>query len=206
MKSRICFLMLVVLFFGCSTKEEKIENLIKDYVFKNLYDISSYEPIETKIDSAYYNVYIDSTTLHYAYLLNENIKKVHEYVEKGNRLQKELDFELSWINISPSSKKKAEALLIDIRANVDSVKKYNPRLKEFQELIKERSTKLPTKEFIGWLAQHKFRCKTKGGNYDIGNYIFVVDKDIEKIMYQFDNDDNELAEIAKLIDESLKME
>ena len=35
---------------GCQSREEKAAELIKQEMFKTLYDFESYEPIETKID------------------------------------------------------------------------------------------------------------------------------------------------------------
>lgn len=39
---------------GCKSKEEKALEIIKNEMFKTLYDFESYQPIETKIDSAFY--------------------------------------------------------------------------------------------------------------------------------------------------------
>ena len=49
-----------ILLSGCKSKEEKANELIKDDMFKVLYDFASYEPIETNIDSAFTSVYTDS--------------------------------------------------------------------------------------------------------------------------------------------------
>ena len=54
-------------FTQCKSKEDKANELIKDYMFKNLYDFESYQPIETKIDSAFHTIYNDSTAMYYAY-------------------------------------------------------------------------------------------------------------------------------------------
>lgn len=39
---------------GCKSKEEKALEIIKNEMFKTLYDFESYQPIETKVDSAFY--------------------------------------------------------------------------------------------------------------------------------------------------------
>ena len=69
---RLMVFVLSTLFFGllfvqCKSKEDKANELIKDYMFKNLYDFESYQPIETTIDSAFHTIYNDSTALYYAY-------------------------------------------------------------------------------------------------------------------------------------------
>lgn len=51
---------------GCQSREEKAAKLIKEEMFKTLYDFESYEPIETKIDSAFTSIYTDTLALLYA--------------------------------------------------------------------------------------------------------------------------------------------
>lgn len=41
---------------GCKSKEEKALEAIKDEMFKTLYDFESYQPVETKIDSAFLSI------------------------------------------------------------------------------------------------------------------------------------------------------
>ena len=62
-----------------------------------------------------------------------------------------------------------------------------------------------TKRFIGWEVTHDFRCKTKGGNPDIGHYVFVMDKDFKTILSKKDMGDDDEKEIKTIIDESLSM-
>lgn len=64
---KILFLATVVLVMtGCKSREEKAAKLIKQEMFKTLYDFESYEPIETKIDSAFTSIYTDTLALMYA--------------------------------------------------------------------------------------------------------------------------------------------
>lgn len=59
--------------------------------------------------------------------------------------------------------------------------------------------------FIGWQVTHDFRCKTKGGNPDIGHYVFVMDKDLKTIIAKKDLSDDDEKEMKSIIDESLAM-
>lgn len=64
---KILFLATVVLVMtGCKSREEKAAELIKQEMFKTLYDFESYEPIEIKIDSAFTSIYTDTLALMYA--------------------------------------------------------------------------------------------------------------------------------------------
>ena len=58
------------------------------------------------------------------------------------------------------------------------------------------------KEYIGWEVKHRFRSKNKGGNYTLGNYIFIVDPDFKEIIYGEDADDEGINKIKTLIDNS----
>ena len=58
-----------------------------------------------------------------------------------------------------------------------------------------------TKLYIGWEAKHKFRCKTRGDNSSIADYIFVFCKDIKTILLYEDVDDEDEIQIRKLLDQ-----
>lgn len=76
---KILFLATVVLVMtGCKSREEKAAELIKQEMFKTLYDFESYEPIEIKIDSAFTSIYTDTLALMYA---NE-VKIMFDELEK----------------------------------------------------------------------------------------------------------------------------
>jgi len=61
-------------------------------------------------------------------------------------------------------------------------------------------------EFYGWKVTHKFRCKTKGGNSTIGNYIYYFDRNVKNIIYQEDTEDEDLAKVKNLIKEAIEKE
>ena len=67
-------LLLCLSFTQCKSKEDKANELIKDYMFKNLYDFDSYQPIETKIDSAFHTIYNDSSAIHYAFRRSKKVR------------------------------------------------------------------------------------------------------------------------------------
>ena len=58
-------------------------------------------------------------------------------------------------------------------------------------------------EFNGWKVTHKFRAKTKGGNSTIGNYIYIMDKDMKNIIYQEDTEDKDIINAKKYIKEAI---
>ena len=48
MRNLILAFLLIPLLLGCQSNEKKALSLVKDYMYKNLHDYKSYEPIEKK--------------------------------------------------------------------------------------------------------------------------------------------------------------
>jgi len=82
MKKVLFLLVAIIALVGCKSKEEKAAEMIKKELFKTLYDFDSYQPIETKVDSAFYSAYTDSMVLKHGYMLNQLIKEINKAVEE----------------------------------------------------------------------------------------------------------------------------
>lgn len=67
---------------SCKSKEEKATEMIKNEMFKTLYDFESYQPIETKVDSAYTSIYTDSTIISHAYIARHFLDDVDKQLEE----------------------------------------------------------------------------------------------------------------------------
>ena len=81
--------------------------------------------------------------------------------------------------------------------NLEKAKACTNMVTLHSDSIKDRANFIK-KEFCGWKATHKFRCKTKGGSPDIGNYEDLDDKDYTKIKELI----NEVLESKKESDET----
>lgn len=199
----IFFGIIVFMVSSCKSKEEKANELIKAELFKTLYDFSSYEPIETIIDSAFTSIYTDSTILTHAYIIKGCIDRLDNYISEINSTRSSMDI---WGDSYSSystrryndAKEKFETTLE--KANTD-VKKMN----ESMLLIKGKIEKFEP-SYIGFQAKHKFRCKSKGGNFTIGNYLYIIDDKFDKIISVIDLDDDENEEMKKIIDEAKEFE
>ena len=72
MKQIYFVLIISPLLFSCTqTKEEKAAEIAKSEMIKILYNVDSYEPIETQVDSAYTSVYTDFDVVRAAHDLIE---------------------------------------------------------------------------------------------------------------------------------------
>ena len=65
--------------------------IIKNEMFKTLYDFESYQPIETKVDSAFLSVYTDSVIIKYGYILNEFLKDANEALKEIKEAHSSMD-------------------------------------------------------------------------------------------------------------------
>ena len=76
------------------------------------------------------------------------------------------------------------------------------RVNELYEKIQKRDAYM-TPTFIGWVAKHKFRCKTKGGNFELGNYSYIFNEDISSILFSEDIDSEKNGELKGVISAAL---
>lgn len=200
MKSKFLLIGIIVLIFtSCKSREEKANELIKADLYKTLYDYSSYEPIETVIDSAFTSIYRDSTILSYAYILQACLDKSNEYLDEIKDAQSSMDI---WgDSYSAYSRRKYNEAKEKFESNLEKAKFYMQKMDETMPLIKEEIDNFKP-SFCGFQAKHKFRCKTKGGNFTIGNYLYIIDEKFEKILSTNDLDDEDNERIMSLIDEA----
>jgi hypothetical protein len=204
MKNIFIFLGIIVFVVSsCKSREEKANELIKAELFKTLYDFSSYEPIETIIDSAFTSIYTDSTILTHAYIIKGCIDRLDKYISEINSARSSMDI---WgDSYSSYSRRKYNDALEKFETNLEKAKTVMKKMNESMLFIKGRIDKFETSH-IGFQAKHKFRCKSKGGNFTIGNYLYIIDEKFEKIISVIDLDDDDNEEMKKIIDEAKEFE
>ena len=188
---KILFLMAItIMLVVCQSREEKAAELIKQEMFKTLYDFESYEPIETKIDSAFTSIYSDTLALLYANKVKDMFDELDE--AKSDYENAKSSMEIWADSYSTLGRYKFNEARQKVKDYIDKINSTLEVTDGIYEKIKKRNIEIGHK-FIGWKAQHKFRCKTKGGNFDLGYYIYVFDKDMKSIIYKedLDNDSND---------------
>lgn len=194
---KILFLMMTVFtVVGCKSREEKAADLIKQDMFKILYDFESYEPIETKIDSAFTSIYTDTLALMYA----NDIKIIFDELEeeKGEYENAKSSMQIWSDSYSSLGIYKYNEAKNTVNNYLEKINNGLKKIHDTYAKIKERNDHMD-RSFIGWEAEHKFRCKTKGGNFDLGNYIYIFDKSMKKISYSRDADDKENSRLIGII-------
>lgn len=195
MKKSILVLATVIVAFtvtSCKSKEEKAEELIKQELSHVLYDIESYEPIETVVTEAKHIPTNDSACVDKALDIITYDEIFVEYLED---IKSALETMLIWgpptsyssfYSNSRYYESKSECVNAMKKANI-YIKKYNSSIDDLNIMTKNTNSS----ETIGYNVEHSFRCKTKGGFWTIEHCRFIVDKKIKKIIFYVDEEEND---------------
>jgi hypothetical protein len=167
MKTFSFFFTLALLLFSCSSPENKAKKAIKEELRLTLHDFKSYEPVQFgKLEIASSN-YIDlPETNIYLSKSDAFLTSSKEYSDKAEIYDSDYSRDKYWEYTKISNQ------------FLDSAKLY---------INKVDSIKLHfvSKE-IGWQMTHSFRAKSLGGNLGIHRYLFILDKDLSKVIKSVD--------------------
>jgi hypothetical protein len=205
MKKTITLLFILII-TSCASKEEKIQKIIEGDLFKTLYDFKSYEPIETKIDSAYLENYMIPEVMPLAFECSKHFDRFSEYIDEARKEQKTMEIwrssrsSFGYENYMEAYNKMG--LAVD-KFQTERVK-INELYSEIRKLTGKHNFDKP--EFIGWKAVHRFRAKTKGGHANIGTYLYIIDKEFKEIIYNEDIEDEEIIKAKAQIIHALEEE
>lgn len=197
-------LLLAITLASCASKEDKANKLIKDYMYENLYDFESYEPMKTTIDTMYTDIRFDKEAYALALVAGDKLDKVNDYLAEVRSAQTSMDI---WSDSGTSyGRSKYNEAKDKCRDNLNAARKCMREMYASMLLILDRNEALEQNEkgeAIGWKVGHRFRCKTKGGNSTIGEYIFVMDKDLKEVIATFDIDEEDYKAAVDFIEETL---
>ncbi len=191
MRKILYFIIAAIPFCSCSlSNKNKVETLIDESMKKILYHVESYDPIETRLDSAFSPfddpVFYDKTL---------KLCKLSAEIEKCNRSMKSAKSEMArykdYLNILYSNedkekynqaKEKYEDYIHKQRGLIEKAKITSENLKS--ELQKEQ-------RFIGMKAWHRYRAKNNNGQIVIGEMKFLFDKNLTQVIDAWDMDSEE---------------
>ena len=196
MKKFIFVFTIALVLISCGkSPEEKANELIKIEVIKTLYKPDTYNPVETKLDSAF-SPSCDP----------ELLKKMHEIfimVPQMMQLKNELDDAQSsmamWSNsqtdIGTNEYNKAKQKYENLSSQLESL-----QLKGTKIVQEVRSMMSQSPKFIGFMATHNYRADNNAGNTLIGNEIFIIDPEFKKVLFRCDAEEyNQIqAELKEL--------
>lgn len=170
-------------------------------MFKTLFNYDSYEPIETIVKEGNSSIYIDSLIRNYAIMAETARELYQKSKEKANDA---LEYaEIYSEGYSYSSRRKFDDYISQAKQESDKMSFYLDRWGAYKGSIKLQVANFQPQQ-IGWEITHKFRCKNKGGNSMIANYVYIIDPKFTKIISQFDMDDEGETSIRERIDLAIK--
>ncbi len=201
-RKTIYFAIALVALAACASKEKKAEALIKDYMFKSLYDFDSYQVVETKIDSAFFSPYTDAEIMEAAGIAAEALKEYNSHYEKAQRAVRSMNiWSDSYSSYGSSQYKEYKN---EAAEELKEMKVYFLVYLDHLKKIKELNANLPD-GFKGWEVNHSFRCKTKGGQSALGHYLFITDKKVKSILYNEDSEDEDILAKKKAVKDALSI-
>lgn len=179
---------------SCSeSNEEKAEKLIKNEMNKVLVNFDTYEPIETVLDSAYAPVMTADVfnkcfnipdQLEMMLQLKEESQEAYSMMNSYQRIYSTHDETYKkYKERYESTSKKAEIIENKLKALNDSI----------DNLSKEEPF------FNGYIINHKFRYVTKDGEKSIGAFLFLVDKEISRVEFMIDTEEDKYKAMNELI-------
>lgn len=186
MKKIILFSLILSVLFGCQSNEKKAMSLVKDYMYKNLHDYKSYEPIETKLDSLFSSAETN----------NEALKAAERFAAEADIYDKEsreYDYALEMLQIwkggwSSTSRSKFKQYQKEATEHLSKSIKALLAQNESSLLIKDIADTVKRK-FIGWKITHSFRSNNLAGHSSKGDYVFWVDTKFKNILKSFNEED-----------------
>lgn len=205
LKISISFVFCLFLVCSCKSKEEKAAEVIREHLSKTLYDFESYDPIETIVTEAYETVYNDSTAFSKALVMSLGMNEVAQAIKEA---EDAVDYMRIWgaptAYSSSYSDSKYYGYKKDYDENMNKAKIGMLAINSLGIELQDTIATLDATKVIGWEVKHKFRCKTRGGHYDIGDYRFIISPDFTKVIFVEDLDDDDYKGARKMIDQALE--
>ena len=200
MKKILLFGIMALFLFSCGrSKEERAIELIQAELFRTLHDFSSYEPIETVVDSAFSCVYTDPIIVLLATLASIHLENTNDHLERVRRSTRTMEI---WQNSRTAyGRSRFNEANRESRRHLDRASHYldlyHSGLCEIQELINDFES-----EFIGFHAKHRFRSRTLGGNFRVSTNLYLIDPNFTEIISVRDLNCEDKEEIRTVINEA----
>lgn len=204
-----------LLLVSCAqTNEEKAEKLIQQSLKGTLYHPDSYEPISTRVDSAFINFENFAKVCELCQELEDMLEKEQEYQSKCKSAESIMSI------YAPTRYYYSEHSRVEYNQHKQEYEEYKAKLEKIATKIattigelREISQNIYSDEFSGWIVSHKFTSKNGANTMTIpGDMIFICDTEFTSCGEGVDSDD--IVKLFKFIkkiseaetDEELKEE
>lgn len=185
---------------GCRKNlEEQAQEAVKNELHKTLYYFDSYEPLETKVDSAF-NTPENNPDV------NEFMRSVWEQMDQVKEFAAELENAERTIASLSDARKLGGSFAYDYNEAVKDKVYVETKIKDNLKVVYENALKFSKfisqadSSFIGWRVMHTYRAKTGRGVPDIGREVYIFSKDFKKVLLNLKYD-----EYISLVDQIQRM-
>ncbi|ELX67900.1 hypothetical protein [Prevotella nigrescens] len=193
MKKVIGFILCLMVLGACSrTQEEKANLLIKEDIQKVLVKPDTYEPIETKLDSAF-APYETPEFMENTLKCVQLFMKIKEYKEKIKVAKSMMTIYEDNLGF-PYFKNEYNEYKAEYKEATNKRNEIEKRLKRSGRKLKELVN--AKREFIGYKTMHHYRADNNAGNTVLGTGFYLFDKDINTILISFSEEEIELIQEA----------
>jgi lipoprotein len=185
---------------GCGKNiEEQAQEAVKNELHKTLYYFDSYEPLETKVDSAFNTPENNSDVRELMKIVSEQGNQVKEFTT-------ELENAERTIASLSDARKLGGSFAYDYNEAVKDKVYVETKIKGNLKVAYENALKFSKfisqadSSFIGWRVMHTYRAKTGRGVPDIGREVYIFSKDFKKVLLNLKYD-----EYISLVDQIQRM-
>lgn len=199
MKKLFNLILVVILMAACSpTPEQKVEKLVQENVKKTLLKPDTYDPIETKVDSAF-SPFDDIDLL-------REVARYEEMLSKYQELEEDFKQAKSRMAIYDDSfrdiffKNQYQEVKETYEETKEKYEKMAEALQQEYDLIVSKTK--GERKFVGYKALHSFRANSNDGNTVINEIVFVTDVNADNISFSLLSDlFDKYQEFAKSVKE-----
>ena len=201
MKNLLFFAVAVVTLVSCGkSPEEKAEALIAKSTQITLFKPETYEPVVTKLDSAF--APYDSP------LLFDKVRELYKKSLDFDECEDKAKFAKSSMNIWKSSYM-SEYAKNEYLESKDEFEEYTEKSDEIQKEMEALEAGIKElldgeRQFVGFKAIHRFRAENNIGQVSFGDYLYFLDEELTEVIAFYDTNSDEFIAVQNLIKELVK--
>ena len=181
-RSYTSVMMAIILLASCNNSPiDKANALIKDDMLKKLVIAESYEPVETKVDSAFAPFDAPEFYIQTLELLKMGAE-MQEYEEKAKHAKSSMTI---WSNpYSAYSKNQYQESKTEYEEYIEKQKTLQAHIENAINELKGMIRQKP--RFIGFKAIHRYRAKNNAGQTLLVDELYILNKDLTEIIASYD--------------------
>lgn len=183
-------------------RQEAAEAAVKKYVCETLYYPDSYDPVTTKVDSAFYNYMTDFDCVNAAIELID----LRASYDAAKNTYETNDWTIRFHHNATGPFLEHERKARDEAAK--EMKELQAKIEVQEEIIRNKKITNDDSKFIGWQVIHRYRASNSKGVVSFGDVLFIFDPTMTKYYFRFsldDKDNKNYKSIREVIEKELDL-